>query len=84
MESAVQTSLHESYDNWMAVDADKEYTAGGNMGAPARRILEARVLKAWNMLDTERVKNSLKVFVCVCVPACVRACVCVFSDGRGH
>ena len=67
MESAVQSYLHESYHNWMAGDADKEYTAGGNMGAPARRILEARVLKAWNMLDTERVKNSLKVCVCVCV-----------------
>ena len=53
------------------LDVDKEYTAGGNMRAPARRI--AWVLKAWNKLDTERVKKLLKS-VCVC--ACVRACVC--------
>ena len=68
------------------LDVDKEYTAGGNMRAPARRILVAWVLKAWNKLDMERVKNSLKVCVCVCVcvhafvSACVRArvslCVC--------
>ena len=37
-------SLHESYDNWMAGDLDKEYTAGRNMRAPARRILVAWVL----------------------------------------
>ncbi|CAL8316823.1 unnamed protein product [Gadus morhua 'NCC'] len=35
------------------LDVDKEYTAGGNMRAPARRIV-AWVLKAWNKLDTER------------------------------
>ncbi|XP_059360635.1 uncharacterized protein LOC132098591 [Carassius carassius] len=34
-----KASLHESYDNWMAGDVDKEYTAGGNMRAPARRLL---------------------------------------------
>ena len=47
----------------MAGDADKEYTDGGNMRAPARRILVAWVLKAWNKLDTERVKNSFKMCV---------------------
>ena len=53
----------------MAGDADKEYTDGGNMRAPARCILVAWVLKAWNKLDTERVKNSFKM--CVCVGVCV-------------
>ena len=44
----------------MAGDADKEYTAGGNMRAPARHILVAWMLKAWNKLETERVNNTLK------------------------
>ena len=55
----------------MAGDAGKEYTAGGNKRAPARRILVAWVLKAWNKLDTERVKNFLKVCVCVCGFVCL-------------
>ena len=46
----------------MAGDADKEYTAGGNMSDPVRHNL-AWVLKTWNKLDAERVKNSLKVCV---------------------
>ncbi|GAA6077977.1 zinc finger protein 540-like [Tachysurus ichikawai] len=55
------TRLHESYDNWMAGDVDKEYTAGGNMRAPNRRLLVSWVLQAWEKLDTERLKNSFKV-----------------------
>ncbi|KAK0134673.1 TBC1 domain family member 13 [Merluccius polli] len=53
--------LHESYDNWMAGVSDKEYTTGGNMRAPARRLLVAWVLKAWDQLDAALVKNSFKV-----------------------
>ncbi|KAG1968293.1 pogo transposable element with KRAB domain [Pimephales promelas] len=56
-----KASLQESYDNWMAGDVDKEYTVGGNMRAPARRLLLDWVLKAWEKLDTERLKNSFKV-----------------------
>ncbi|KAL7382466.1 hypothetical protein ABVT39_022965 [Epinephelus coioides] len=56
-----KASLHESYDSWMAGDADKTYTAGGNMRAPARRLLVAWVLKAWEELDTEVVKKILQV-----------------------
>ncbi|ROJ25353.1 Pogo transposable element with KRAB domain [Anabarilius grahami] len=56
-----KASLHESYDNWMAGDVDKEYTAGGNMRAPARRLLVSWVLQAWEKLDMERLKNSFKV-----------------------
>lgn len=46
----LKASLHESYDSWMAGDADKECTAGGNLKAPARRLLVAWVLKAWGKL----------------------------------
>ncbi|KAM4625025.1 uncharacterized protein ACJ7VT_003510 [Polymixia lowei] len=56
-----KASLYESYDNWMAGDVDKEYTAGGNTRAPARRLLVAWVLQAWDKLDTELVKKSFKV-----------------------
>ncbi|ROJ57631.1 Synaptonemal complex protein SC65 [Anabarilius grahami] len=56
-----KASLHESYDNWMAGDVGKEYTAGGNMRAPARRLLVSWVLQAWEKLDTERLKNSFKM-----------------------
>ncbi|KAL2091434.1 hypothetical protein ACEWY4_013697 [Coilia grayii] len=55
-----KASLHESYDRWMAGDADKTYTAGGNTRAPARRLLVAWVLKAWDELNTELVKKSFK------------------------
>ena len=58
----------------MAGDADKEYTAGGNMRAPARCILVASVLKARKKLDAERLKNIQGVFVCVCV--CVNMSLC--------
>ncbi|KAK0155316.1 Pogo transposable element with KRAB domain [Merluccius polli] len=56
-----KASLHEPYDNWMAGDSDKEYTTGGNMRAPARRLLVAWVLKAWDQLDAALVKISFKV-----------------------
>ncbi|GAA6099081.1 zinc finger protein 540-like [Tachysurus ichikawai] len=52
-------ALH--YDNWMSGDVDKEYTAGGNMRAPARHLLVSWVLQAWEKLVTERLKNSFKV-----------------------
>lgn len=69
----------------MAGNVDKTYTAGGNLRAPARRLLVAWVLKAWEELDTELVKKSFKVSVClsVCVwtkrekvSVCVCLCVC--------
>uniref|UniRef100_A0A673H0R0 HTH CENPB-type domain-containing protein n=1 Tax=Sinocyclocheilus rhinocerous TaxID=307959 RepID=A0A673H0R0_9TELE len=72
-----KASLHESYDNWMAGDVDKEYTAGGNMRAPARRLLVSWVLQAWEKLDTERLKNSFKV----CLRARARVCVCEGERG---
>ena len=53
---------------WMAAgDEDQEHTDGGNRRAPDPCILVARLLKAWNKLDTERVENSFKMCVCVCV-----------------
>ncbi|KAJ8397484.1 hypothetical protein AAFF_G00437600 [Aldrovandia affinis] len=54
-------NLHESYDNWMAGDADKEYTAGGNVRPPLRHLLVDWVLSAWGKLDGELVKRSFKV-----------------------
>ncbi len=65
-----KASLRESYDNWMAGDADKEYTVRGNLRAPARHLLVAWVLKAWDKLDTELVKNSFEGCVCVCKLIC--------------
>lgn len=56
-----KASLHESYDSWMAEDTDKEYTAGGKLRAPARRLLVKWVLSAWGKLDVEQVKKSFKV-----------------------
>ncbi|KAL2102513.1 hypothetical protein ACEWY4_001681 [Coilia grayii] len=56
-----KASLHESYDRLMAGDADKTYTTGGYTRAPARRLLVAWVLKAWDELNTELVKKSFKV-----------------------
>ena len=67
-----QSQSARIYDHWMAGDADKEHTDGGNMRAPAHRILGAWVLKALNKLDMERVKKLLQgVCVCVCVCVCV-------------
>ncbi len=56
-----KASLHESYDTWMAGDTDKEYTAGGNLKAPAHHLLVKWVLSAWDKLDVEQVKKSFKV-----------------------
>ena len=46
----------QSYDSWMAGNVDETYTAGGNLRAPARRLLVAWVLKAREELDTELVR----------------------------
>ena len=75
-----KASLHESYDSWIAGNVDKTYTAGGNLRAPARRLLVTWVLKDWEELDTELVKKSAKVIVCVGLFVCgkrERVAVCV-------
>ncbi|KAM3616613.1 uncharacterized protein V6R79_020854 [Siganus canaliculatus] len=56
-----KASLRDSYNKWMAGDTDKEYTKGGNVRAPACRLLVSWVLQAWDKLDAEMVKNSFKV-----------------------
>lgn len=56
-----KASLHDAYDQWMAGDADKEYTTGGNLKAPARRLLVDWVVAAWNKLDVDMIKKSFKV-----------------------
>ncbi|KAJ8283220.1 hypothetical protein COCON_G00020700 [Conger conger] len=54
-------SLHDAYDLWMAGDADKEYTAGGYLKAPARHLLVDWVVAAWEKLDKEMIRKSFKV-----------------------
>ncbi|ROL53945.1 Pogo transposable element with KRAB domain [Anabarilius grahami] len=54
-----KASLHNAYDQWMAGDADKEYTAGGNLKAPTRRLLVDWVVAAWD--DVDMIKKSFKV-----------------------
>ncbi|KAG7255433.1 hypothetical protein CRUP_038017 [Coryphaenoides rupestris] len=55
-------SLHDAYDQWMAGDADKQYTAGGgNLKAPARRLLVDWVIAAWDKLDKDLIRKSFKV-----------------------
>lgn len=56
-----KANLHDSYDNWMAGDTDKEYTARGNLKAPSRRLLVTWVRSAWDQLDVEQIKKSFKV-----------------------
>ena len=53
--------LHAAYDEWIAGVADKTYTAGGNLRAPARRLLVSWVLAAWDELDTDLIIKSFKV-----------------------
>ena len=74
-----KASLHESCERWMAGNVDKTFTAGGNVRAPARRLLVAWVLKAWEELDTELVKKSFKVIVRVWKK---RESVCVLVSER--
>ncbi|XP_070786398.1 major centromere autoantigen B-like [Enoplosus armatus] len=54
-------SLHDAYDQWAAGDADKEYTAGGNLKAPGRRLLVDWVVAAWDKLDQDMIRESFKV-----------------------
>ncbi len=54
-------SLQDAYDLWMAGDADKEYTAGGLLNVPARRLLVDWVVAAWNKLDKDLIRESFKV-----------------------
>lgn len=56
-----KASLHESYDQWMAGDVDKQYTSGGNPKAPSRCLLMEWVLTAWDKLDKDLIIKSLKV-----------------------
>ncbi|KAK7130470.1 hypothetical protein R3I93_019960 [Phoxinus phoxinus] len=56
-----KASLHASYDEWMAEDADKQYTSGGNLKAPSRRLLVDWVLAAWDKLDKNLIIKSFKV-----------------------
>uniref|UniRef100_A0A8C6KRG3 HTH CENPB-type domain-containing protein n=1 Tax=Nothobranchius furzeri TaxID=105023 RepID=A0A8C6KRG3_NOTFU len=55
------TNLHASYEEWMSGDTNKQYTSGGNLKAPSRRLLVDWVLAAWDKLDTELVIKSFKV-----------------------
>ncbi|XP_044028000.1 uncharacterized protein LOC122864529 [Siniperca chuatsi] len=54
-------SLQDAYDQWAAGDADKEYTAGGNLKVPARRLLVDWVVAAWDKLDKDMIRQSFKV-----------------------
>lgn len=53
-------SLHDAYDRWAAGDADKDYAAGGNLKAPARRLLVDWVVAAWDKLDKDMIRESFK------------------------
>lgn len=54
-------SLHDAYNQWMARDADKEYTAGGYLKVPARRLLVNWVVAAWDKLDKDLIRESFRV-----------------------
>ncbi|KAL2096389.1 hypothetical protein ACEWY4_008537 [Coilia grayii] len=56
-----KASLHASYDEWLAGDTDKQYTSGGNLKAPSRRLLLDWVLVAWDKLDKDLIIKSFKV-----------------------
>lgn len=56
-----KASLHAFYDEWMAGDADKQYTSGGNLKAPSRRLLVDWVLAAWDKRDKDLIIKSFKV-----------------------
>ncbi|XP_033493159.2 uncharacterized protein LOC117263673 [Epinephelus lanceolatus] len=57
----LKQNLHDAYDRWMAGDYQKEYTAGGDLKPPARRLLVDWVVAAWDKLDTDMIRESFKV-----------------------
>ncbi|KAL7382417.1 hypothetical protein ABVT39_021878 [Epinephelus coioides] len=57
----LKQNLHDAYDRWMAGDYQKEYTAGGDLKPPARRLLVDWVVTAWDKLDTDMIRESFKV-----------------------
>jgi hypothetical protein len=52
--------LREFYDKWMEGDADKSYTAGGNLRAPTKKLLIDWIVTAWNELDISMIVKSFK------------------------
>lgn len=54
-------NLHDAYNQWIVGEADKEFTPGGNLKPPARRLLVDLVVAAWDKLDTDMIKKSFKV-----------------------
>ncbi|XP_051246668.1 zinc finger and SCAN domain-containing protein 12 [Dicentrarchus labrax] len=54
-------SLYGAYNQWLAGDTDKEYTAGGYLKAPARHLLVDWVVAAWDNLDEDLIRESFKV-----------------------
>nr|XP_033471765.1 uncharacterized protein LOC117249958 [Epinephelus lanceolatus] len=76
-------NVYDAYKQWAAGDADKEYTPGGSLKPPTRRLLVDWVVTAWDKLDTDTIKNSFNV----CAPSAKsdgsedRLIVCV-REGR--
>ncbi len=54
-------SLQDAYDQWMAGDADKEYTDRGYLKIPARRLLVDWVVAAWDKMDKDLIRESFRV-----------------------
>ncbi len=46
------------YDTWLSEPSCHEYTKGGNMTAPSRRLLCDWVKDCWDAISTETIKNS--------------------------
>lgn len=52
--------IRSFYDEWLASDQDKEFTTGGNLKAPNKRLIVEWVLKSWNELPKELISRSFK------------------------
>ncbi|XP_020555814.1 zinc finger protein 37 [Oryzias latipes] len=52
--------LRELYAKWMVGDEDKEWTSGGNLKAPALRLLVTWIISAWQDIPPETIRKSFK------------------------
>ncbi|KAG2467379.1 RYR2 protein, partial [Polypterus senegalus] len=56
----LKDKLQELYDNWMAGEEDKAFTADGNLKAPALRLLVIWIISAWQEITPEMIRKSIK------------------------
>lgn len=52
--------IRQQYDSWQASDEMTEFSKGGNLKAPSKRLMLDWIKKSWNELITDIIRNSFK------------------------